>query len=72
MTLHADLSRLYGRELASLRDELLAYPDERMIWALPPGLPNSAGTLTLHLVGNVYLLYSLLGCNQFLKADNLL
>jgi len=53
MSLHADLSRLFGRELAALRDELLAYPDEQMIWALPPGLPNSAGTLTLHLVGNL-------------------
>jgi|SRR5882672_8756916 len=41
------------RELATLRRELEAYPDERQIWALPPGLPNSAGTLTLHLAGNI-------------------
>jgi len=41
------------RELRSLRLELEAYPDERLIWALPPGLPNSAGTLTLHLAGNL-------------------
>jgi hypothetical protein len=49
----ADLSRLLARELASLRDELFAYPDERAIWALPAGLPNSAGNLSLHLSGNV-------------------
>jgi hypothetical protein len=48
-----DLSRLLARELATLRDELLAYPDERAIWALPVGLPNSAGTLALHLAGNL-------------------
>ena len=41
------------RELATLRRELEAYPDERQIWQLPPGLPNSAGTLTLHLAGNL-------------------
>jgi hypothetical protein len=41
------------RELATLRRELEAYPDERQIWALPPGIPNSAGTLTLHLAGNI-------------------
>lgn len=41
------------RELRSLRLELEAYPDEELIWALPPGLPNSAGTLALHLAGNL-------------------
>lgn len=41
------------RELGSLRRELEAYPDEKLLWALPPGLPNSAGTLALHLSGNL-------------------
>src|SRR6266545_1466058 len=41
------------RELRALRRELEAYPDEQLIWALPPGLPNSAGTLALHLAGNL-------------------
>ena len=49
----SDLSRLLNRELASLCDELRAYPDEHQIWALPPGIPNSAGTLALHLIGNL-------------------
>ena len=48
-----DLSRLLARELATLRDELLAYPDDRSIWALPAGAPNSAGSLALHLAGNL-------------------
>lgn len=41
------------REFRSLRLELESYPDERLIWTLPPGLPNSAGTLALHLAGNL-------------------
>jgi hypothetical protein len=41
------------RELRSLRLELEAYPDERSVWALPPGAPNSGGTLVLHLTGNL-------------------
>jgi uncharacterized damage-inducible protein DinB len=48
-----NLSRLINRELASLCDELRAYPDEAQLWALPPGLPNSAGTIALHLIGNI-------------------
>lgn len=48
-----DLSRMLNRELTTLRDELLAYPDEASIWALPKGLPNSAGNLALHLTGNL-------------------
>jgi uncharacterized damage-inducible protein DinB len=49
----ADISRLISRELASLRDELLAYPNEADMWELPKGLPNSAGNIALHLVGNL-------------------
>ena len=49
----ADLSRLINRELASLRDELLAYPNEADMWELPTGVPNSGGNIALHLVGNL-------------------
>src|ERR1019366_1780482 len=35
------------------RAELLAYPDEKAMWDVPKGLPNSAGNLALHLVGNL-------------------
>jgi hypothetical protein len=49
----ADMSTLLLRDLAALRRELDAYPDDDSVWALPPGLPNSAGTLALHLCGNL-------------------
>lgn len=41
------------RELAAVRRSIEAYPDDASIWALPAGLPNAAGTLALHLAGNL-------------------
>jgi len=42
-----------ARELRALRRELEAYGEEADIWHLPAGISNSAGTLALHLVGNL-------------------
>ncbi len=42
------------RDLASLRQQLEAYPDEALLWATPPGISNSAGTLALHCAGNLH------------------
>ncbi len=53
MSAKSDYARFFGRELATVRDELLAYPDTASIWAIPAGLPNSAGTLALHIAGNL-------------------
>jgi len=47
------LKRILVRDLAALREELRAYPDERALWVCPEGIVNSAGTLVLHLTGNV-------------------
>jgi uncharacterized damage-inducible protein DinB len=51
--LAADLSAMLDRDLRTLRRELEAYPDERQIWQPVPGLANTAGTLALHLAGNL-------------------
>lgn len=56
------------RELRSLRLELEAYPDERLLWALPRGIPNSAGTLALHLAGNLrHYVGALLGGSGYVR-----
>jgi len=56
------------RELRTLRLELEAYPDEQLIWALPHGLPNSAGTLALHLAGNLrHYVGAILGGNGYIR-----
>jgi uncharacterized damage-inducible protein DinB len=47
------LSRVFIRDATTLRDELLAYQHEQQIWEVPPGTKNSAGTLVLHLCGNL-------------------
>lgn len=41
------------RDLETLRRELRAYPSAPDIWAVRPGISNSAGTLALHLTGNI-------------------
>ena len=49
----ADLAAMLDRDLRGLRRQLEAYPDERQIWQPVPGMPNTAGTLALHLAGNL-------------------
>jgi hypothetical protein len=51
--LAADVAAILDRDLRTLRRELEAYADEQMIWQEVPGLPNTAGTLALHLAGNI-------------------
>ncbi|MEP7380555.1 MAG: DUF664 domain-containing protein [Gemmatimonadota bacterium] len=48
-----DFALIFARDLATLRAEVLSYPDDASVWALPPGAPNSGGTLVLHLCGNL-------------------
>lgn len=52
-SLAAGVAAILDRDLRALRRELEAYPDERQIWETVPGLPNSGGTLALHLAGNL-------------------
>ena len=47
------LTAVITRDLRAVRREIEAYPDDASVWKLPPGIANSAGTLALHLAGNV-------------------
>ena len=47
------LERVILRDLAAVTREVEAYPDDASLWAMPPGVPNAAGTLALHLAGNL-------------------
>jgi Protein of unknown function (DUF1572) len=47
------LERVILRDLAAVIREIEAYPDDASLWAMPPGVPNAAGTLALHLAGNL-------------------
>jgi diadenosine tetraphosphate (Ap4A) HIT family hydrolase/uncharacterized damage-inducible protein DinB len=47
------LERVILRDLSAVVREIEAYPDDASLWAQPAGVPNSAGTLALHLAGNL-------------------
>jgi uncharacterized damage-inducible protein DinB len=47
------VAAILERDLQALARELAAYPDDSAVWQLPEGVPNSAGTLVLHLSGNI-------------------
>jgi uncharacterized damage-inducible protein DinB len=49
----AAVAAILDRDLQALAREVTAYPDERALWETPPGVQNSAGTLALHLAGNI-------------------
>jgi uncharacterized damage-inducible protein DinB len=47
------LTDLYERDLNKLKSELELYSDEADLWKRPGDVPNSAGNLCLHLIGNL-------------------
>jgi hypothetical protein len=49
----AHVAAILDRDLRTLAREVQAYADERDLWRGLPGLPNSGGTLALHLAGNI-------------------
>lgn len=57
------------RELRAFQRELDAYPDDASVWRPVPGLPNSGGTLALHVAGNLqHFLGAVLGRDGY-KRD---
>ena len=47
------LSKLYEQGLTKLKSEVESYPSEADLWKTGGTIPNSAGNLALHLVGNL-------------------
>ena len=47
------IANIITRELRALSREIQSFPDDQALWATPPGITNSAGTLALHLAGNL-------------------
>ncbi len=43
----------YNREFDRLKNELLAFQNEAQLWEVRGDVKNSAGNLTLHLIGNL-------------------
>src|SRR3954470_10024970 len=54
MTLPIETIRvLFERELDAFVREIEAYPNDESVFATPPGISNSAGSLALHIAGNL-------------------
>ena len=51
--LQETLIPLFERDLAKLKQEIVAYTNEADLWKIQDGIANSAGNLCLHLVGNL-------------------
>ena len=47
------LKKLFERDLNKLIDEIDAYKNEPVLWKTDKEISNSAGNLTLHLIGNL-------------------
>jgi uncharacterized damage-inducible protein DinB len=64
----ADLKTVIARELRALAREVQAYPDDASVWRTLPGISNSAGTLVLHLAGNIqYYIGTKLGGGGYVR-----
>jgi uncharacterized damage-inducible protein DinB len=51
--LSSELAALFARDLTRLIQELENFPDTDSVWKTAPGVANAAGTLALHLEGNL-------------------
>ena len=47
------LTEFYLRDVNKLKEEVSLYKNESDLWILKGDIKNSAGTLTLHLIGNL-------------------
>lgn len=62
------LIKLYERDLARLRSEIEQYASEDGLWIVSDGITNSAGNLTLHLVGNLkHFIGAVLGSSGYVR-----
>jgi uncharacterized damage-inducible protein DinB len=62
------LVQLYQRDLERLKIEVGQYNSEDSLWAVSDGVTNSAGNLTLHLIGNLkHFIGAVLGGSGYVR-----
>jgi uncharacterized damage-inducible protein DinB len=62
------LKEIYQRDLQKLKEEISLYTNENDLWAIKPGISNSAGNLALHLIGNLkHFIGATLGNSGFIR-----
>jgi len=66
------LIEIYQRDLDKIKRELNLYENEAAIWILKDEISNSAGNLTLHLIGNLnHFIGALLGNSGYVRDREL-
>jgi hypothetical protein len=59
---------IFERDLKKLESEIQSYPDEASIWIVSNQIKNPAGTLSLHLCGNLrYYIGAVLGKTGYVR-----
>lgn len=62
------LQSLFTRDLNKLKTEIESYQNEEAIWKIDKSILNSAGNLSLHLVGNLnHFLGTILGNSGYVR-----
>ena len=60
--------KLFSRDLEALSVEVNEYSDEKQLWHIEKNIKNSAGTLTLHICGNLqHFIGATLGNTGFVR-----
>lgn len=66
------IKSLFTRDLNKLKAEIESYQDEETIWKIDKNILNSAGNLTLHLVGNInHFIGAILGNSGYVRNREL-
>jgi hypothetical protein len=66
--LASDISRLLVREIDAFEREIQLFPDDESVWRVAPGVTNSAGTLALHVAGNLqHIVGTILGGTGYVR-----
>ena len=62
------IEHVLTRDLRGLMDEIESYPSDEALWQVAPGIANPAGTLALHVAGNVqYFIGAVLDRSGFVR-----
>jgi uncharacterized damage-inducible protein DinB len=66
------IKSLFKRDLNKLKTEIESYQNEETIWKIDKNILNSAGNLTLHLVGNInHFIGAILGNSGYVRNREL-
>src|ERR1700690_4209536 len=64
----AIITSLFERDINKLIEEINLYKNENDLWKIKEGISNSAGNLTLHLIGNLnYFIGATLGNTGYVR-----